>query len=111
MRWAGSRRRFYRNRQDIDASALAIEVDDTVGQSEEGIIAAAAYVTAGVKACAALTDENITSLHPSSAENLDTQSLAARISTVANGTLTFLMSHVASFSLDFTSSVPVGPAS
>jgi hypothetical protein len=68
-------------------------MNDAVREREEGIIFRSADVPAGVKRRAALPDNDPAREHRLAAEHFHAQSLAGRLSTVANRALTFLMSH------------------
>src|SRR6516165_2914600 len=83
--------RFWRD--DADAPAADIELDDAIGQREEGVVAAYADVAARVELRAALADDaaGADGLPP---VRFDAETLRIRIPAVARGTLTFLMSHV-----------------
>src|SRR5207249_4409624 len=78
---------------DVNALALAIELDHTMGEGKQGIILAATNVSAGVIARAALADQNAAGRDRAAAVNLDSQPLTGRVATVSAGALTFLMRH------------------
>src|SRR4051812_43150761 len=68
---------------DVDAPPLAVEEDRAGGQREQGVVAADAYVAAGVEARAALADDDAAGLDRLPGEKLDAEALAVRIAAVA----------------------------
>ena len=84
--------RFWRD--DADASATDIELDDAIGKREEGVVAAYADVAARVELCAALADDDAAGADGLPPVRFDAEPLRIRIPAVARGTLTFLMSHI-----------------
>ena len=84
--------RFWRD--DADAPAADIELDDAIGQREEGVVAAYADVAARVELRAALADDDTAGADGLPPVRFDAETLRIRIPAVARGTLTFLMSHV-----------------
>jgi hypothetical protein len=81
-------------RDDADTSATDIKLHDAIDQREESVVAAYADVAARVELCAALADDDATGADGLTAVRFDAQPLRIRVSSVARGTLTFLMSHV-----------------
>jgi hypothetical protein len=77
----------------IHASALAVEMDNPAGESEEGIVFGPADVTSGVEAGAPLSNDNAAGRDRLAAEYLNAQALTVGFPAVANRALTFLMSH------------------
>src|SRR5439155_26425341 len=78
---------------DVDAAALAVELDHSVDQREQRIIAAAGDVAARVVLGAALPDDDPARAHRLAAVDLHPQPLAVRIAAVLDRPLTFLVSH------------------
>ena len=77
----------------MDAAIAFIEANLTVGESEEGVIAAHADIGASMEAGAALADDNGSCGDCFSAEAFDAKTLAAAIASVAGRSLSFLMGH------------------
>jgi hypothetical protein len=67
----------------MDAAVSLIKADPTVGECEEGVIAAHTDVLACLKSCSALADNDRTGGDGFSAETFHSEALAAAIATVA----------------------------
>src|SRR5262245_9468618 len=80
-------------RNDVDPGALAVELDCSRRQGEEGVVLAPADVAAWMEAGAALADDDAAGSDRLAAVDLDAETLAMRIAAVANRTLTFFMCH------------------
>src|SRR5262249_46166431 len=98
-------------RHHVDARALAVEDDDAVGQREQGVVAAAADVAAGVVARAALPHDDAAGADRLAAVHLHAQPLTVGLTAVATRTLTFLVCHDGSFSLHFCNGALPGSCS
>ena len=67
----------------VDAPALAVERDHSVGQREQGVVAADADVAAGVIAGAALADDDASTGYDLPAKCLKAKPLRVRIAAVS----------------------------
>jgi hypothetical protein len=76
-----------------------LELDGTIGQSEQGMVAANPNVTTWMIASTSLTNDNITRNSLLTTKELDTQSLRFRFTTVFGTTYTFLVSHCTNYLL------------
>ena len=81
-------------RGNVDAASVAVEEHAAVHKGEDGVVAAHAHALAGVPFGAALADDDVASDNDLSTEFLHAKTLAARVASIAYGTLTFLMSHI-----------------
>lgn len=83
-------------RIDADASPGrgALELHLTVHEGEQGVVVTDSDIGAGIKLCAALADQDAARFDDLASKALDAQHLGLRISTVAGGTLSFLMCHL-----------------
>src|SRR4051794_25557196 len=83
-------------RHDVDhlAAALLPELDSAGGDGEQGVVAAAAQVGAGVEVGAALADDDLARIHDLAAEALHAEALRVRVTTVASGARALLVCHV-----------------
>src|SRR5215204_7483301 len=82
--------------QDVDelaASAVA-EPDDAVDGGEQGVVATAAHVVAGVEPGAALAHDDRAGAHVGPGRDLHAQSLRRRIASVPRGGRALLLRHV-----------------
>lgn len=77
----------------IHAAAFAIELHDAVDQCEQRVVFPHSDAFAGVKPGSHLANQNIASRNRFSTVSFDSTPLCIGISSVAAGTLTFLMSH------------------
>ena len=80
----------------MDGSSLlvltyALKAKDSVGQSIQSVIAADAYVKAGVNACAALPVKNVAGLYELAVSLLGAKSLSVGITTVLGGSHSLFM--------------------
>ena len=66
--------------------ALALELDGTVNQSEQGVILADTNVGAGMDVGASLTNQNVASQHELTVSTLHAQTLGLRVTAVLGGT-------------------------
>ena len=73
--------------------AHALELDLTVDQSEQGVVAADPDVVAGMDVGASLANQNVAGLAFLASEYLQTQSFALRFTAVLGTTYTFLVCH------------------
>jgi hypothetical protein len=78
---------------NVDPPTFLIELHNTVNQCEQGVISALANIATGMPLGSALSGENVTGNYLLAAKLFDSTSLAVRVTTVATGTLTFLMCH------------------
>src|SRR5688572_7040435 len=78
---------------DVDAAAVAVELDEAVDQGVEREIVPLADAAAGEEAVADLAHQNVAGPHLLAAETLDAAALTVGVATVAAGTLTLLMCH------------------
>jgi hypothetical protein len=78
----------------VHAAPITVEGDAAVGEREQGVVAADADIEAGVELRAALADDDVTGDDGLAAELLHAETLAARVATVLDGALSFLMGHV-----------------
>src|SRR5258708_16788337 len=85
--------------QDVHPSAAAIKRYYTRRQGEQGVILTAADIAAGVEVRSALPNDDAAGQDAAARVDLDAQPLSVALAAVANRTLTFLMSHVATSSL------------
>src|SRR5690349_8144970 len=85
-----------RRRDDVDdlAAALGAELDRARRQGEQGVVATAADVGAGVEVGAALTHDDLAGLDDLAAEALDAEVLRVRVATVAGRGRALLVCHV-----------------
>lgn len=72
----------------------ARELDLALSEGEEGVVLATADVLAGVDVRAALTDDDLASLHELTIETLGAKALTTGVTAVTGGTKTFFMCHV-----------------
>lgn len=72
--------------------AHSFETNDTVGQSEQRVVATLAYVRTGVNLRASLANENVSGKHRLTVATFCTESFGFTISSVVGRTRTFLMS-------------------
>ena len=82
--------------------AHSLETHDTVDQSKEGIVLAAAYVDAGMDLGASLSDENIARENELTVRTLRTESLRRTVSTVSRTTYALLVSEQLQFDKHIT---------
>src|SRR5262245_62066735 len=90
---AASTRRSVGGGLDVDAAAFLVEVNRTFDQREDRVVAPQADILAGTPLGAALTDDDVSGDDALAAVLLDSQTLCARITTVAGRSLTLLMCH------------------
>lgn len=81
-------------RHDVDASTVLVEHHFAFAQGEQRVIASLANVATGLPLGADLSHEDVASDYGLTAVLLDSTHLRQRISTVATGTLSFLVSHL-----------------
>jgi hypothetical protein len=81
------------NRFDVNATTLPVEENRAFGQRKERVIVALTDIGPRMESVSDLTDEDITSPNRFTAILLDTTSLGVGVTSVAAGSLTFLMSH------------------
>src|SRR5262245_35233516 len=87
---AARRRRSVDGGLDVDATAFLVEVNRAFDQREDRVVASQADVPAGTPLRAALPDDDISGDDVLAAVLLDSQTLCARITTVAGRSLTLL---------------------
>lgn len=95
--WAGGADRGESGREDfvhVHAAAFAVEADGSVRDGEDGVVLAETDAFAGDPFGAALADDDIAGDDLLTAEFLDAEAFAAAVTTVLDGTLTFLVSHI-----------------
>lgn len=80
-------------RFNVHPATFLVEVDVSFDEGEDGVVAAHADIPPGMPLGSLLADNNVAGNDEFAAELLDTQSLGDRVTTVAAGTLTLLMSH------------------
>ena len=80
-------------RMTFDPTTFAVETDEPVNKSEDGVIGSKTDIFAGEEFCAALADDDVSSNHGLAAEFLHAESFADAIASVFYGALTFFMSH------------------
>jgi hypothetical protein len=78
---------------DLDAAAAAIEVDVSVDQRIERIVAALTNPLAGVETVADLADEDVSGAHFLAAESLHAATLRVGVTSVSAGALSFFVCH------------------
>ena len=78
---------------DVDSSSALIELDFSVHECEEGIIATHSHPAARMVFCSDLPNENVSCPNCLAAELLDPSSLTIGISTISAGPLSFFMCH------------------
>ena len=78
---------------NVDAAAFAIEEHAAINQGENRVIATHAHALAGVELGATLANDDVAGDDGLTAKLLHAEALAAGITTVTYGTLTFLMCH------------------
>ena len=71
--------------------ALALELDGTVNQSEQGVILADTNVGAGMDVGASLTNQNVASQHELTVSTLHAQTLGLRVTAVLGGAAALLV--------------------
>ena len=81
------------DRNDADFALLFAELNSSVAESEQSVVAAATNVVAGTETGAALTDDDGTGAHSFAAEGFDSEKFGIAVATVAAAGLTFFMSH------------------
>src|SRR5262245_33666660 len=89
----GRRLRCRKYRNEHAAFGFGIELDATVGESEQRVIRADPDIAAGVPLGAALARENIAGQDDFAAVQLDPKALGGRVTAVARRSACFLMSH------------------
>jgi hypothetical protein len=72
---------------------LTVKQDDAIAQRKQGVIFAPADVPAWQISGAALPNNNTAGANALAAVDLDAQPLTGRFPAIADGALTFLMSH------------------
>ena len=72
--------------------ALALELDGTVNQSEQGVIAADADIDAGMDVGASLANQDVAGQNELTISTLHAQALSIRITTVLGGTAALVVS-------------------
>ena len=82
------------DRNLLAVTAKALKADFAVGQCKEGIIAADAYIQAGMDLCATLPDEDVARQDELAVGALNAQAFGFGIAAVFCGADTFLMSQV-----------------
>ena len=77
----------------IHATTFAVEFDFAIDEGENRVIATDADVTTGMELCSALADDDVPGNHGLAAEFFHAEALAARVASVFDGALSFLMGH------------------
>lgn len=77
----------------VDAAGVAVEHDAAVDEGEDGVVTADADAGTGVEFRAALADEDVAGDDGLAAEFLHAEALAARVASVLDGALSFLVGH------------------
>ena len=72
--------------------ALALELDGTVNQSEQGVVAADADIDTGMDVSASLANQNVTSQNELTVSTLHAQTLSLGITAVLGGTAALVVS-------------------
>ncbi len=75
-------------------AAETLETYDPVGECEQSIIIASAYVNTGVDLCPALADYYIAGEHSLTVGTLNAQTLGFAVSSVSGTSNTFFMCHL-----------------
>ena len=81
------------SQSNVNATAFFIKVNIAIDQRENRVIFPDANVAAGMPLGATLTEDDIASDHFLATKLLHAKTLTARIASVLDGTLSFLMSH------------------
>src|SRR3546814_4298789 len=76
------------------ATATGAELDRTGGEGEQGVVATAADVGAGVEVRAALADDDLARVDALAAEALDAETLGVRVATVLGRGCALLVCHL-----------------
>src|SRR5512137_2130219 len=79
--------------QHVHAAGVLIESHAAIGERENRMVAADAHALAGVELGAALADDDVAGDDGLAAEFLHAEALAARVATVLDGALSFLVGH------------------
>src|SRR5262249_6825460 len=85
--------RHRKDRDEYAAFGFGIELNTTIGQSEQRMILAYTDVLACMPLRPALARENIAGEHALAAEQLETKPLARRVAAVSRRSACFLVSH------------------